>query len=124
MLPLFVVGEYVLNSGANQDTNIVWVNPATASFGGATPPASGNHVWTMNDFTMSDLGGLVFIDRVGNGASGGVGNQLHCQSDHRQHLELRHRRAGVHQPAAREHHDRTGRECYPSPAGPPPQARA
>ena len=71
--PIFVVGEYVLNSGANLDTNIVWVNPATGSFGGATPPASGNHVLTLTNFTMSDLGGLVFIDRVGNGASGGVG---------------------------------------------------
>jgi hypothetical protein len=30
-------------------------------------------VWTTNLFTMSDLGGLVFIDRPGNGANGGVG---------------------------------------------------
>ena len=70
--PIFVVGEYVLNSGANADTNIVWVNPSTGNFGGATPPTSGNHVWPMT-FNMSDLGGLVFIDRVGNGAQGGVG---------------------------------------------------
>ena len=71
--PIFVVGEYVLNSGANLDTNIMWVNPSTGSFGGATPPASGNQVLTLTNFTMSDLGGLVFIDRVGNGGAGGVG---------------------------------------------------
>jgi hypothetical protein len=78
--PVFVVGAYVLNSGAvsgtSMDTNIVWVNPPTNAFGGAPPPlASGsvsNHLWTMG-FNMSDLGGLVFIDRPGNGASGGVG---------------------------------------------------
>jgi hypothetical protein len=71
--PIFVVGEYVLNSGAFQDTNIMWVNPSTATFGGATPPATSMQVWTTNAFTMSDLGGLVFIDRPGNGTSGGVG---------------------------------------------------
>lgn len=71
--PIFVVGEYVLNSGANSDTNIMWVNPATTTFGGTTPPATSMQVWTTNAFTMSDLGGLVFIDRPGNGANGGVG---------------------------------------------------
>jgi hypothetical protein len=78
--PIFVVGEYVLNSGTNLnpiignlDTNIMWVNPATSSFGGATPPTTGIHVLTLTNFTMSDLGGLVFIDRSGNLASGGVG---------------------------------------------------
>jgi hypothetical protein len=71
--PAFVVGAYVLNSGANQDTNIMWVNPSTTTFGGLTPPATPMQVWTTNLFTMSDLGGLVLIDRVGNGASGGVG---------------------------------------------------
>jgi hypothetical protein len=71
--PIFVVGAYVLNSGANLDTNIVWVNPATSTFGGATPPVSSVHIWAMTNFSMSDLGGLVFIDRVGNGALGGVG---------------------------------------------------
>jgi hypothetical protein len=72
--PIFVVGAYVLGSGgvnsAVMDTNIVWVNPT--ALGGATPPASGNHVWTMG-FNMSDVGGLVLIDRQGNGALGGVG---------------------------------------------------
>src|ERR1039458_582374 len=75
--PAFVVGAYVLNSGANQDTNIIWVNPPTSAFGGAPPLLNSitvsNHVWTMTNFNMSDLGGLVFIDRVGNGGVGGVG---------------------------------------------------
>src|ERR1035438_7845257 len=70
--PIFVVGAYVLNSGTSKDTNIVWMNPSTTSFGGATPPSSPVHVWTMG-FNMSDLAGLVFIDRVGSGALGGVG---------------------------------------------------
>ena len=70
--PIFVVGAYVLNSGTSKDTNIVWVNPSTSTFGGATPPSSPVHVWTMG-FNMSDLAGLVFIDRVGSGALGGVG---------------------------------------------------
>jgi len=74
--PIFVVGEYVLGSGGTNssvmDTNIVWMNPSPGSFGGATPPASGNHVLTMG-FNMNDLGGLAFIDRSGNLASGGVG---------------------------------------------------
>jgi len=71
--PIFVVGAYVLNSGATADQNIVWANPAANTFGGATPPStSTGHALTMA-FNMSDLGGLVFIDRVGNGASGGVG---------------------------------------------------
>jgi hypothetical protein len=70
--PIFVVGAYVLNSGTSKDTNIVWVNPSTTSFGGSTPPSSPVHVWTMG-FNMSDLAGLVFIDRVGSGALGGVG---------------------------------------------------
>src|ERR1035441_5549596 len=30
-------------------------------------------IWTTNAFTMSDLGGLVFIDCPGNGTAGGVG---------------------------------------------------
>ena len=71
--PIFVVGEYVLNSGANQDTNIMWVNPATSAFGGSTTPATSMQIWTTNAFTMNDLGGLVFIDRPGNGTAGGVG---------------------------------------------------
>jgi hypothetical protein len=74
--PLFVVGEYMLNSGATLDTNIVWVNPPTSALGGAPPPLNSatisNHVWTMG-FNMSDLGGLVLSDRPGYGMSGGVG---------------------------------------------------
>jgi hypothetical protein len=70
--PIFVVGAYVLNSGANLDTNIVWVNPSTSTLGGLTPPSASIQVLTMG-FNMSDLGGLAFIDRVGGGALGGVG---------------------------------------------------
>ena len=70
--PIFVVGAYLLNSGANKDTNAVWVNPSLSSFGGANPPASSIHLYTMG-FNMSDIGGLVLIDRAGSGALGGVG---------------------------------------------------
>jgi len=70
--PHFVVGAYLLNSGANKDTNAVWVNPSLASFGGANPPFSPIQIYAM-PFNMSDIGGLVLIDRVGSGASGGVG---------------------------------------------------
>ncbi len=72
----FVVGAYIFNAGG-KDTNAIWVNPSTGSFGGATPPASPifatNINFTNSSFQMSDIGGLAFIDRVGSGASGGVG---------------------------------------------------
>jgi hypothetical protein len=70
--PVFIVGAYVLNSGAASDTNIVWMNPATSTLGGPTPPSTSVHALTMG-FNMSDLGGLAFIDRAGSGAAGGVG---------------------------------------------------
>ena len=70
--PVFVVGAYLLNSGANKDTNAVWVNPSPSNFGGANPPGSSIHLLTMG-FNMSDLSGLVLIDRVGSGGLGGVG---------------------------------------------------
>lgn len=69
---IFVVGAVVLNSGANHDTNMMWVNPALTSFGGAVPPSS-PQIWTTNMFVMSDIGGLVIMDRPGAGMSGGVG---------------------------------------------------
>ena len=71
--PILVVGEYVLNSGAIPDHEYYVGEPRHRTFGGLTPPAtSTGHALTMA-FNMSDLGGLVFIDRPGNGASGGVG---------------------------------------------------
>ncbi|HVM47347.1 MAG TPA: immunoglobulin domain-containing protein [Candidatus Acidoferrum sp.] len=70
--PYFIVGEFVFTTAGNTDQNIVWVNPSTSSFGGFVPPASPQIANTMA-ITMSDLGGMVLIDRVGSGASGGVG---------------------------------------------------
>ena len=46
--PCFVVGAYLLNSGANKDTNAVWVNPGLSSFGGANPPLSPIQAYTMS----------------------------------------------------------------------------
>ena len=71
--PSFIVGAYLLNSGTNNDTNVVWVNPSLGSFGGVTPPLSPIMVDTMTNFNMSDLAGLVLIDRVGSGGLGGLG---------------------------------------------------
>jgi hypothetical protein len=75
--PNFIVGEYVflpttVVSSTTLDTNILWVNPAIGSFGGSTPPASPVVAYAMTN-AMSDVGGLVLIDRVGSGAAGGVG---------------------------------------------------
>jgi hypothetical protein len=70
--PMFIVGEYVLNSGASADTNIMWMNPTTGTFGGMTPPTTSAQTNIMA-YTMSDLGGLVFEDRPGQGTAGGVG---------------------------------------------------
>jgi hypothetical protein len=69
--PVFVVGAYLFNA-SGKDTNVIWVNPAINSFGGALPPASPIQAVTMA-YNISDIGGIVFEDRVGNGASGGVG---------------------------------------------------
>lgn len=68
--PAFVVGNYVFNASGS-DTMTMWLNPATSSFGGATPPSS-TDVHTMA-FNMTDIGGLCLLDRPGNGQSGGVG---------------------------------------------------
>lgn len=68
--PGFVVGNYVFNASGS-DTMTMWLNPATSSFGGATPPSSAD-VHTMA-FNMTDIGGLCLLDRPGNGQSGGVG---------------------------------------------------
>ncbi len=77
--PNFVVGAYILNT-SGKDTNIVWLNPSTSSFGGTTPSASSifatNNNFTNSSYQMSDIGGLVIIDRVGNGASGAVGTNF------------------------------------------------
>ncbi len=71
--PNFIVGEFVFTAGGSiKDTNILWVNPSLGSFGGATPPASPSVVNPLS-ITMSDVGGMVLIDRPGSGASGGVG---------------------------------------------------
>ena len=73
--PLFVVGAYQLSSGAS-DTNALWVNPSLSSFGGLQPPTGSGSVQidvVPAANRPSDIAGLVLIDRVGNGASGGVG---------------------------------------------------
>jgi hypothetical protein len=74
-VPLFVVGAYQLSSGVN-DTNAMWVNPPVSSFGGLQPPAGTGAVQI--DVVPAanrppDIAGLALIDRVGSGASGGVG---------------------------------------------------
>jgi hypothetical protein len=74
--PYFMVGEYVFMptnvvSSSIRDTNILWVNPALGSFGGPTPPAPGIAYAMTNG--MTDVGGLVLIDRPGSGSSGGAG---------------------------------------------------
>lgn len=73
--PLFVVGAYQL-SAAGSDTNAMWVNPPTSSFGGSQPPTAliGVQVDVVPAANRPpDIAGLVLIDRVGNGAAGGVG---------------------------------------------------
>ncbi len=71
--PAFVVGAYQFSSVGN-DTNAVWVDPAISSFGGATPPTSPMQIDSVaSAYKMPDIAGLVLIDRVGNGALGGLG---------------------------------------------------
>lgn len=74
-VPLFVVGAYQLSSGAS-DTNAMWVNPPFSSFGGLQPPTNSGSIQI--DIVPAanrppDIAGLALIDRVGNGAAGGVG---------------------------------------------------
>jgi hypothetical protein len=69
--PVFVVGAYVMNASGS-DTNFLWANPATGSFGGANPPATLVHAFTMTN-PLPDIAGILFLDRPGNGESGGVG---------------------------------------------------
>ena len=70
--PYFIVGEFDFTTGAGiADTNKLWVNPATSSFGGLTPPAPG--VANTMGTVMSDVGGMVLIDRPGSNVNGGVG---------------------------------------------------
>ena len=72
--PYFIVGAFVFTTSGTTslpDTNIVWVNPSTSGFGGLTPPAPG--IANPLAITMSDVGGMVIIDRVGSGALGGLG---------------------------------------------------
>ncbi len=74
--PIFVVGAYQLQAASSSvnDTNAMWVNPSLGSFGGSLPPANPMQVDLIaNAYKMPDIAGLVLIDRVGNGASGGVG---------------------------------------------------
>lgn len=73
--PVFVVGAYQFSSSSSiNDTNAVWVNPAPSAFGGATPPITAVVLESIvNTNKMTDIAGLVLIDRVGAGASGGLG---------------------------------------------------
>lgn len=76
-VPAFVVGAYSFhgaNNASASDTNVMWVNPGTSSFGGLVPPTTPIQVNLIAPASqMSDIAGLCFIDRIGNGASGGVG---------------------------------------------------
>jgi hypothetical protein len=72
----FIVGQFTFTPGGSaKDTNSVWVNPPISSFGGLTPSTNAVHVFPMST-VMSDVGGLALIDRVGNGALGGVGTNV------------------------------------------------
>jgi hypothetical protein len=71
--PYFIVGEFIYTTGGTtQDTNIVWVNPSTTKFGGPTPLA-GPAITNTMAITMTNVGGMVLIDRTGSGALGGIG---------------------------------------------------
>jgi hypothetical protein len=72
--PYFVVGEYIFtptNSGI-KDTNTIWVNPSLTSFGGPTPAGLTSYAVPMT-IAMSDVNGVVLVDRPGSGQLGGVG---------------------------------------------------
>lgn len=70
--PSFIVGQYTFTATGSglKDTNAVWVNPSTSSFGGATPPA--NPQVDIMPFNMDNIAGIVLEDRVLSGAAGGV----------------------------------------------------
>ncbi len=68
----FVVGQITFTTGAVKDTNTLWLDPAVNSFGGSAPPSNPIFAYPMTT-VMSDLGGMVVIDRPGSGTSGGVG---------------------------------------------------
>ncbi len=69
----FVVGAYVFTTGGSlADTNILWLNPPTTSFGGPTPPATSLAAYTMG-VVMSDVGGFFLEGHVGSGSTGGIG---------------------------------------------------
>jgi len=75
--PSFVVGEVILvstnaSAAGTKDTNILWLNPPLNSFGGANAATTQLSAYSMGT-VVSDLGGLVLIDRVGSGAAGGIG---------------------------------------------------
>jgi hypothetical protein len=71
--PVFVVGAYQFSSGT-YDTNAIWINPSTSAFGGANPPTSPVVIDSIASTNkMTDIGGLVLIDRPGSGALGGMG---------------------------------------------------
>jgi hypothetical protein len=77
--PYLIVGEFVFTANGTAtlpDTNIVWVNPAISSFGGPIAPPVG--IANPMNITMSDVGGMVLIDRVGSGALGGLGTNYIC----------------------------------------------
>ena len=70
----FVVGAYVFYpTGAGiVDTNILWLNPPTGTFGGPIPPTINAITYGMK-VVMSDVGGFFLENRVGSGALGGIG---------------------------------------------------
>ena len=73
--PNFCVGAVIMNAAGSGllDTNIMWVNPSTNTFGGNNPPLTNVVAKSVvGTFAMSDLAGFCLIDRVGSGASGGI----------------------------------------------------
>jgi hypothetical protein len=69
----FVVAAYVFTTGGTtKDTNILWLNPSTSTFGGLNPPATSVASYTMST-VMSDVGGFCLESRPGSGTSGGIG---------------------------------------------------
>jgi hypothetical protein len=73
----FVVGEFIFvstnaSAAGTKDTNILWLNPPTTSFGGTTPSPTRSSTYALG-ITINDVDGMVLLDRTGSGALGGLG---------------------------------------------------
>ena len=63
---VFVVGSYQFVSGNNADISRLWVNPATNSFGAATPPLTPLAVTNGNNLSPYPLRSFVLNQRANN----------------------------------------------------------